>query len=92
MTGQYPSSRSVRLTCFTKLPGSTKHFNPESRIVFWRTVGGFFYRSHSLKTLTDQAISGRVERTSATETVDLDSIPSWVKPKTIKFGIHSFLA
>ena len=35
-------------------------------------------------------ISGRVDRTSAAETVDSGSIPNWVKPKTIKIGIHSF--
>ena len=37
-------------------------------------------------------ISGRVDRASATETVDLGSIPGRVKPKTIKIGIHSFPA
>ena len=37
-------------------------------------------------------ISGQVDRTSATETVHLGSIPGRVKPKTIKLGIHSFLA
>ena len=36
-------------------------------------------------------ISGRVDRASATETVDSGSIPSRVKPKTIKIGIHIFL-
>ena len=36
-------------------------------------------------------ITGRVDRASATETVDLSSIPSRVKPKTLKIGIHSFL-
>ena len=35
-------------------------------------------------------ISGRVDRASATEAVDSGSIPGWVKPKTIKIGIHSF--
>ena len=39
-----------------------------------------------------QPISGRVDKASATETVDLGSIPSRVKPKTIKIGIHSFPA
>ena len=38
------------------------------------------------------SISGRVDRASATETVDLGSIPGRVKPKTIKIGIHSFPA
>ena len=37
-------------------------------------------------------ISGRVDRASATETIDLGSIHSRVKPKTIKIGIHSFPA
>ena len=37
-------------------------------------------------------ISGRVDRASATETVDSGSIPGWVIPKTIKIGIHSFPA
>ena len=41
---------------------------------------------------TRQPISGRVERASATETVDTGSIPGRVKPKTIKIGIHSFPA
>ena len=35
-------------------------------------------------------ISGRGDRASATEGVDLGSIPGRVKPKTIKSGIHSF--
>ena len=34
----------------------------------------------------------RVDRASATEAVDTDSIPGRVKPKTIKIGIHSFPA
>ena len=33
---------------------------------------------------------GRADTASATETVDLGSIPGRVKPKTIKTGIHSF--
>ena len=37
-------------------------------------------------------IRGRVDRASATEAVDSGSIPGWVKPKTIKIGIHSFPA
>ena len=37
-------------------------------------------------------ISDRVGRASATEAVDLGSIPGRVKPKTIKIGIHSFPA
>ena len=37
-----------------------------------------------------QPISGRVDRASATEAVDSGSIPSRVKPKTVKIGIHSF--
>ena len=39
-----------------------------------------------------RSISGRVDRASATEAVDLSSIPSQVKPKTKKIGIHSFPA
>ena len=39
-----------------------------------------------------EPISGRVDRASATEAVDLGSIPGRVKPKTIKIGIHSFPA
>ena len=37
-------------------------------------------------------ISDRVDRASATEAVDLGSIPGRVKPKTIKIGIHSIPA
>ena len=37
-------------------------------------------------------ISGRVDRASATKTVDLGSIPGRVKPKTKKIGIYSFPA
>ena len=40
----------------------------------------------------NQSISGRVDRASATETVDSDSIPGRVKSKTIEIGIHSFPA
>ena len=39
--------------------------------------------------LSSQPISGRVDRASASETVDLGSIPGQIKPKTIKIGIHS---
>ena len=39
-----------------------------------------------------QPISGRVNRASATEPVDLGAIPGGVKPKTTKIGIRSFLA
>ena len=39
-----------------------------------------------------EPISGRVDRASATEAVDTGSIPSRVKPKTIKIGIYSFPA
>ena len=39
---------------------------------------------------TSQPISGRVDRAPATETVDSGLIPSRVKPKTIKIGIHGF--
>ena len=35
-------------------------------------------------------ISGQVNTASATETVDLGSIPGRVKPKTIKINIHVF--
>ena len=42
--------------------------------------------------LSDEPISGRVDRASATEAVDSSSIPDRVKPKTIKIGIHSFPA
>ena len=31
-----------------------------------------------------------MDRASTTETVDTDSIPGWVKSKTVKIGIHSF--
>ena len=41
-------------------------------------------------TLEQEPISGRVDRASATETVDSGSIPGRVIPKTIKIGIHSF--
>ena len=37
-------------------------------------------------------ISGLVDRASATDAVDSGSIPNWIKPKTIKSGIHSFPA
>ena len=33
-----------------------------------------------------------MDKASATETVDLGSIPHRVKPKTIKIGIHSYPA
>ena len=37
-------------------------------------------------------ISGRVDRPSATETVDPGSIPGWFKSKTVKISAHSFPA
>ena len=35
-----------------------------------------------------EPISGRVDKASASEMVDSGSIPVWVKPMTIKIGIH----
>ena len=37
-------------------------------------------------------IKSQMSRAFATETVDMDSIPGWVKPKLIKIGIHNFSA
>ena len=39
-----------------------------------------------------QPISGRVDRASATETVESGSIPDRVKPLTVKTNIYSILA
>ena len=47
----------------------------------------FFYETFQLKPIT-----GRVDGESATETVDSDSIPGRIKPKTIEIGIRSFPA
>ena len=45
-----------------------------------------------LKIISTSSISGRVDRASATETVDAGLIPGRFKPKTLKFGIYSFPA
>ena len=37
-------------------------------------------------------ISGRVDKASATEAINVGSIPGWVKPKTIEIAIRSFPA
>ena len=47
---------------------------------------------HTLRCSCNQPIIGRVDRASAAETVDSDSIPVRVKPRSIKTGIHSFPA
>ena len=44
------------------------------------------------KSYATEPIGGRVDRASATETVDSGSIPGRVIPKTLKIGIHSFPA
>ena len=41
---------------------------------------------------SSEPISGRVDRASATEAVEWNSIPGRVKPNTIKHGFHSFPA
>ena len=41
-------------------------------------------------TISSLSISGRVDRASATETVDSGLITRLVKPKTIKIDIHGF--
>ena len=47
---------------------------------------------HALKYLAlKKSIGGRVDRVSATETVDLGSIPGRVKPKAIKMILTAFL-
>ena len=58
------------------------------------TVLRIFYPTSTLfiKNFYLKSISGRVDRASATEAVDLGSIPGRVKPKTRKIGIHSFPA
>ena len=38
------------------------------------------------------AIRGQMNGSSATEMVNCGSIPGLVQPKTLKIGIHSFLA
>ena len=48
--------------------------------------------SLTIEASTFEPISGRVDKASATKSVDLDSSPGRVKPKTIKIGIHSFPA
>ena len=45
---------------------------------------------HIFEAACNLFISGRVDRASATETVDSGSILGRVKPKTVKIGIHSF--
>ena len=45
-----------------------------------------------LPNITRQPISGRVDRASATETVDSGSIPDRVTPQTIQIDICSFPA
>ena len=50
------------------------------------------YKKYRKFIIQVQSISGRVDRASATETVDSGSIPSRIKPKTIKICIHSFPA
>ena len=37
-------------------------------------------------------VSDRVDRVPASEAIDFDFIPNWIKPKTIKIDIHGFLA
>ena len=63
--------------------------------IFFRVDALFFFFCRTgtgKKKLHHKPISGRVDRASATETVDSDSIPGRVKPKTIKIGMHSFPA
>ena len=57
-----------------------------------KTEKGAFGSSLFFKNSEHPRISGRVDRASATEAVDLGSILGRVKPKTIKIGIHSFPA
>ena len=45
----------------------------------------------SLSQETAGQLSGRMDRASATETVDLGSIPDRVKPKTINMAFSAFL-
>ena len=70
---------------------TTRHLSTNRKIHICFVINKTFYKktvsiNHTLP------IGGRVDRASATETVDMGSIPSWVKPKTIKIGIHSFPA
>ena len=66
-------------------------------LLYVEAIEGMNVRNVIVAVLIDNSsnskpISGRVDRASATETVDLGSIPGRVKPKTIKIVIHSFPA
>ena len=65
----------------------------KDKTIFHRRTDAFFlFQSSQFRSEKALPISGRVDKTFATETVDSGSIPVRVKPKTIKFNIHSFLA
>ena len=66
-------------------------------LLYVEAIEGMNVRNVIVAVLIDNSsnskpISGRVDRASATETVDLGSIPGRAKPKTIKIVIHSFPA
>ena len=57
------------------------------------TITILYYYNYNITitiTIKLQPISGRADGASATETVDLGSIPDRVKPKTTKIDIYSF--
>ena len=75
-------------TEFTKINSSFKHA-VICRSKFKAVCFVFFGKNSNKR---KQPISGRVDRASATKSVDSDSIPSPIKPKTMKIGIHCFPA
>ena len=78
----------LRALFFIKIALKLSYFAKKCKILQKKFRGALPPDPHSEFLAT--RLSGRVDRASATETVDLGSIPSRVKPKTIKIGIHSF--
>ena len=59
----------------------------------WKTIkAANFWRSLVNKDFYRKFILTQNNQWSSTETVNSDSIPDRVKPKTIEIGIHSFFA
>ena len=86
-------------TCYSG--SDSGYLHPIRSIRFDRSIAVSFSRLSVLQIYSADAfggkdeikpISDRVVRASATEKVDSISIPSWVKPNTIKIGIHNFPA
>ena len=83
--------RVNEIFCFTILASNNITTRSQYSKCYAFSIWTIFNDTVKEKTIQQlKQTSGRVDKEYATETVNSGSIPSRVKPKTLKIGIHSY--